>query len=142
VTGFPLPDLEFEPIRPYYAAAARGELAIPRCRDCNAWNWVPPERCRSCGSGSLAWVATRGIGTLFSWAVVERAWVKEFAHLAPYATGLVALDEDPAVRIVSLIVDCDPHGLRIDMPMRAVFRPLPFPDAGAEVPAPLFTPAT
>lgn len=138
---FPLPDTDWEPTRGFWAAAARGELAIPRCASCGRYAWYPPERCPRCGGGELPWTAVRGRGTLFSWAVVERALVKAFASRVPFVTGLVALEEDPAVRLVTNLVDCRPGDLRVDMPVRAVFRPLPFPDASREVVAPLFTPA-
>jgi uncharacterized OB-fold protein len=89
----------------------------------------------------MPWTRASGRGTLFSWAVVRRGWVAPFDALAPYAPALVALDEDPAVRLVTLLVDCEPGELRVDMPVRAVFRPLPFPTAPREVIAPLFAPA-
>jgi hypothetical protein len=73
---------------------------------------------------------------------VRRALWAPDAPFGPYATGLVALDEDPAVRLVTRIVDCDVDALRIDLPMRAVFHPLAYPrgDAAGSPVAPLFTP--
>ena len=82
-----------------------------------------------------------GRGTLYSWARVERALFKPFVSKSPYLTALVALDEDPAVRLVTNLVDCDSDALRIDMPVQVVFRPLTFPDTSREVVAPMFTPA-
>ena len=138
---FPLPDTEWPATREFWAAAARGELVIPRCADCGAWNWYPPERCRACESSELAWTPVSGRGTLFSWSVVRRALVKPFAAQVPYATGLVALEEDPKVRLVTTLVDCSLEDLRIDMPMTVVYRALDFPDVSREVVAPMFTPA-
>jgi uncharacterized OB-fold protein len=138
---FPLPDTDWEPLRPFWQAAAAGRLEIPRCTGCGAWNWYPPERCRACGGEQLPWTAVSGRGTVFSFAVVRRAWVEPFAGLAPYATGLVALAEDPALRVVTRFVDCDPERLRIDLPVHAVFRPLSFEGVPGEVVAPLFAPA-
>lgn len=139
--AFPLPDVEWEPLRPFWAAARRSELAIPRCEACGHWNWYPPERCRACDAAALAWTRVCGRGSLFSFAVVRRAWVKPFDRIAPYVTGLVALEEDPAVRVVSFVVDAAPEALRVDLPVRAVFRPLPLPEAPAGLIVPLFVPA-
>jgi uncharacterized OB-fold protein len=139
--AFPLPDVDWAPLRPFWAAAARHQLSIPRCSACGHWNWYPPERCRACGAPELGWSAVSGRGRLFSWAVVRRAWVKPFDRIAPYVTGLVALEEDPAVRVVSFVVDAAPEALRVDMPLRAVFRPLPLPDAPSDLIVPLFAPA-
>jgi uncharacterized OB-fold protein len=111
-------------------------LAIPRCGGCDAWCWYPAPACRACG-GALAWIPTRGHGTLFSFAVVRRALYEPFAALVPYATGLVALEEDPSVRVVTRLVDCDPDALRVDQPVRAVFRPL---EPRSPIVGPFFTP--
>ena len=113
--AFPLPDLEFEPTRGFWEAAQRESLEIPRCRACSAWSWYPPEACRACGADALDWVAVSGRGTLFSWCHVTRALFKAYAEKAPYVTGLVALEEDARVRLVTLLVDCDPDALRIDI---------------------------
>ncbi|NRA97828.1 MAG: OB-fold domain-containing protein [Planctomycetes bacterium] len=137
---FPFPDTDAPQTRPFWEAAAREELALPRCDACGRLNWYPPERCRACDKDALTWTPVSGRGTLFSWSVVERAWVKAFASHAPYAPGLVALDEDPSIRLVTRIVDCELAALRMEMPMRAVFRPLHFDGVSGEIIAPLFAP--
>jgi hypothetical protein len=135
---FPLPDTDWGPTREFWAAAARGELAVPRCDACQRWVWYPDGTCRFCGSRACTWTAVSGRGWLFSWSVVRRAFIPQLAADVPYVAGLVAIEEDPAVRIVTRIVDCDPARLRIDMPVRAVFRPLRFPGVPGEVTAPMF----
>jgi uncharacterized OB-fold protein len=137
---FPLPDLAWEPTRPFWEAAARGELVLPRCAGCGAWVWYPKPRCPGCGGETLPWSAASGRATLFSWAVVRRALVPAFAAEVPYVPGLVALAEDPAVRLVTRLVDCAPEALRVGMPVRVVFRSLRFPGVPGEVVAPLFAP--
>lgn len=136
----PLPDTEWPPTRPFFEAAARGELAIPRCAGCGAWVWYPRDDCPRCGGVHLPWTPVSGRGTLFSWAVVRRALWKPFAEKVPYVTGLVALEEDPAVRVVTTLVDCEPGDLRVDMPVRAVFRALAFRGAPRQVVVPMFAP--
>lgn len=140
MSGFPLPDTEWEPTRGFWEAAAREELQIPRCETCRELNWYPPERCRYCAGEELAWSRLSGRATLFSFTHVTRALFAAYASKAPYTTGLVVLDEDPRVRLVTLVVDSAPEKLRIDMPMEAVFRPLEFPDVPGTVIAPMFRP--
>jgi uncharacterized OB-fold protein len=78
---------------------------------------------------------------LFSWAVVERPFLPAFAAMVPFVTALVALEEDPAVRVVTILVDCDPGELTVDQPVVATFRPLRFPTVpDVEVIVPMFTP--
>ena len=139
---FPLPDAADELVGGFFAGAAHGELCIPRCVACTRWCWYPEPACPAC-AGRLEWSATSGRATLFSWAVVWRAFLPAFADIVPFVTALVALEEDPAVRIVTMIIDVDPERLRADLPVEAVFRPLRFPTvADREVMVPMFRPAS
>ncbi len=136
----PLPDPDFAPAAGFWDGAAAGELRIPRCSACGTWIWYPRATCPACSGTAIAWTATSGHGTLFSFAVVRRALWEPYAPFVPYATGLVALAEDPAVRIVTRFVGCDVDALRVDQPVHAVFAPLAFPGDPRRPVAPLFTP--
>ena len=138
---FPLPDVEWEPTRELWAGAARGELMLPRCTGCSRYVWYPDGACRFCGDKTLAWTRVSGRARLFSWSIVHRAFIPQLAELVPYVTGLVAIEEDPTVRLATFVVDCPHDALRIDMPMRVVFRTLRFTGVTGEVPAPFFAPA-
>lgn len=137
---FPLPDVDWEPTRPFWEAAARHELSLPRCGACGRYGWYPVGPCRDCGGEERCWTAVSGRGRLFSWSLVHRAFLPSFASWVPFVTGLVSLEEDERVRLPTLIVDCRAESLRIDMPVRAVFRALRFDGVQGSVVAPLFTP--
>jgi hypothetical protein len=138
---FPLPDVDWPPAAPFWAGAARGVLVMPRCTTCGTLNACGESRCRRCDASTFAWEELSGNGTLFSWTVVRRPFLPQFAEMVPFVTGLVALAEDPHVRLATRVVDADPGQLTVDMPVTVVFRPLRFPGVEREVPAPLFTPA-
>jgi uncharacterized OB-fold protein len=139
---FPLPDLSDERTAEYFAGAARGELMIPRCDACGRLVWYPEPRCPACDGESFTWTPVSGRGRVFSWTVVRRAFLPAFEEMVPFVTALVALEEDPAVRVVSYIVDVEPEALTADMPVRVVFRPLRFPTVpDRSVPVPMFVPA-
>ena len=135
---FPLPDVDDPLTAPYFAGAARGELMITRCDTCAEYVWYPQEACSVC-TGPLTWTAVSGTGTLFSWAVVRRAFLPAFADQVPFVTALVAIAEDPAVRLPTYLVDADPDSLRADEPVRVTFRPLSFSTVpGKSVIVPMF----
>ena len=138
---FPLPDLSWEPTAEFWAGAARGELRIPRCDSCGRLRWYPEEQCRHCEAEPMTWETMSGRGTLFSWVVVTHPFLAQFSDLVPFVPALVALDEDPSVRIPTRMVDCDPESLDYEMPVTVVFRPLTFTDVEGSVDAPLFVPA-
>ncbi len=139
---FPLPDPVDERTAGFFTAAARGDLAIPRCEGCGRLVWYPRPRCPHCGATSMPWTTLSGRGELFSWAVVRRAFLPAFEDRVPFVSGLVCVDEDPSVRVVTLVVDCEPATLAVGQPVRAVFRDLAFaPAPGDAVTVPMFVPA-
>jgi uncharacterized OB-fold protein len=79
-----------------------------------------------------------GRGRLFAWTVVRQAFLPQFKDEVPYVPALVALDEDPAVRLVTRVIDADPSRLVFDLPLQVTFRPLRFPGIAREVRAPFF----
>lgn len=136
---FPLPDVEDPLTADYFAGAARGELVVPRCESCGHWIWYPEPECPECG-GVPAWTVTSGRGRLFSWAVVQRPFLPAFAEMVPFVTALVALEEDPAVRLVTYVVAVDPADLAADLRLSVTFRALSFPTVpDHEVVVPMFT---
>ena len=140
-TEFPLPDTSWEPIREFWAGATREELVFPRCATCGRICWYPRERCRSCDGQSFAWAPVSGRGTLFSWVVVTHPFLPQFADLVPFAPALVALEEDPRVRLATRMIDCDLDALEFEMPVQVRFRPLTFAGVDGGGLAPLFVPA-
>lgn len=137
-TGFPLPDTGWAPLAPFWAAAAAGELRVPRCAACDHWHWYPSGPCPRCGEEQLEWTLLSGRGRVFSWVVVRHAFLPAFRDDVPFVSALVTPEEAPTVRLVTRIVDCDPGDVAIDAPVAVTFRPLRFPDVEGDVVAPLF----
>lgn len=136
---FPLPDVDDPLVAPFFAAAAHDELRITRCAACDRYVWYPTAQCGACG-GPLEWASVSGAGTLFTWVVVQRAFLPAFEAMVPFVTALIALDADPAVRLCSYLVDVDdPSALEADAPVDVVFRDLTFATVpGHSVRVPMF----
>lgn len=84
------------------ANAESGNLQIPQCSACSAWNWYPLPVCRACGGESFELKAVGRTGTLHSWTRVHRNFSGlEMPHL-PYIVALVSPDDAAGVKIVSL----------------------------------------
>jgi len=139
---FPLPDVDWPPTAPFWAAAAEGRFELPRCRSCGRLCWYPKESCSYCGDAALSWEPVAGRARLFSWVVVRNVFLPQYREKVPYVTGLVSLEEDPSVRLVTEVVDTDVDsgGLEFDQPMEVVFRPLRFAGVEGTVTAPLWRP--
>lgn len=117
----------------FWAATARGELAIQRCAACSRFQHPPRAVCGDCGGTDLAFTTVSGRGTVYSYTVVERAFLPELRPVVPYAIGLVDLDEGPRL-MTGLRIDAD--DLAIGLPVVATFVPVT-----AEVTLPFFVSA-
>lgn len=82
----------------FFEAAARGELAIRTCADCDSVLHVPVAYCRFCGSNATRWTATSGWGRLHSWTVVTHQ--VHASYPVPYTVVLVDLEDRASVRLV------------------------------------------
>ncbi len=108
-----------EEMRPFYAAAARGELVVQRCGGCGALRFPARPLCTACLSTASEWIPVSGRGEVFSFTVMHQVYHPGFATEVPYAVVIVQLAEGP--RMVSNLVGVDPHAIRIGMPARVVF---------------------
>lgn len=126
----PVPDAA---TAPYWDAAARHRLALPRCEDCGRFHFYPRTLCPHCGSSRLTWAEVGGRGNVFSVSVLHQGPSAAFKDDLPYALAIIELEEGPT--LMSHVVDCDPHAVAIGMPVEVDFR-----DFG-EIALPVFRPA-
>lgn len=140
--SFPLPDTDWEPTREYWAAAERSELRIPRCTSCDTWIWYPKENCPACGASEMRWDQLSGRATLFSYVVVNHAFLPQYRGLSPFLPALVVPEEAPTIRLTTRLIESEPSKLEMDMPLEVIFTPLTFEGVQGEVIAPLFRPVT
>lgn len=114
---------------PYQEGVRRGELRVQRCSETGRLVFPPRERSPFAPHAGLVWTAVSGRGTIWSFAVPHPPLLPWYAERAPYNVILVALDEDPSVRMVGNLVasedggigDVDPATIEIGAPVRAVF---------------------
>lgn len=83
-----LPDAE-----PYWAGLEQEQLKYQRCADCALAVWPAHSHCPHCGSRSLDWQVSKGLGTIYSFSTVARGPTPVWASLVPYTVGFVALEE-------------------------------------------------
>jgi uncharacterized OB-fold protein len=113
--------------QPFWDAAAEGKLLIKKCSACGEPHFYPRTHCPFCFSDKTEWLQASGQGTVYTYSVMRRAPV-------PYAIAYVTLAEGPTV--MTNIVDCDLDSIRIDQPVKLVFKP-----SEGGPPVPMFTPA-
>jgi uncharacterized OB-fold protein len=125
-----LPDLDDETSAPFWAGTARGELLVQTCASCGAHRMPPRPMCPACRSLDHDWVASSGIGTIWSFAVPHPPLLPAYAQLAPYNVIVVALEDDPSIRFVGNLLaradgpinEIDPATITIGERVRVTFQ--------------------
>ncbi|MEE4496220.1 Zn-ribbon domain-containing OB-fold protein [Streptomyces sp. BE230] len=115
------------PALAYAEGLAAGELRFQHCTDCEQAVFYPRVLCPHCGSESLQWRTSAGLGTVYATTVIHKRGTD------PYNVALVDLDE--GFRMMSRVEGSAPEDVTIgtrvgvtviteDEAPLAVFRPL------------------
>ena len=121
-----------EETAPFWEGARNGELRVQQCAETGRLIF-PPRPMSPWGQHSEStWTTVSGRGTIWSFVVPHPPLLPQFAKLAPYNVILVALDEDPTIRLVGNLVareggvinEVDPATIEIGAPVRVVFERL------------------
>jgi acetyl-CoA acetyltransferase/uncharacterized OB-fold protein len=102
----------------FWTSGAEGELRFQYCAECERYLHPPGPACPSCG-GDLSIRGVSGRAVVVGVTVNHQQWLPEMP--TPYIIGLVAIDEDPLVRLTTLIVNCDPEDVCIGLPVEVQF---------------------
>jgi uncharacterized OB-fold protein len=127
---FLLPDVEDPDAAEFWAGCGRGELLVQTCASCGLRRMPPRPMCPRCRSLKLRWEEMSGRGTIWSFIVPHPPLLPAYRELAPYNVIVVALDEDPTLRMVGNLVErpdgsineVDPATIRIGDAVRVVFQ--------------------
>jgi uncharacterized OB-fold protein len=125
---FLLPEPD-EDSQPFWDGCARGELLVQACAQCGRRRIPPRPMCAWCRSFESTWERMSGRATVWSYVVSHPPLLPAYAAVAPYNVVVVALDEDPALRLVGNVVEgpdaplnsVDPATLTIGAPVEVVF---------------------
>ena len=120
--------------RPYWEAAARRELRIPRCADCGKYHFYPRPACPYCSSTQFEWILCSGLGTVYSYTIVHKAPSPAFEADVPYVVAIIELAEGP--HLMSNVVGVRPSEVCVGQRVRVDFREV---EAGMRIP--VFVPA-
>ena len=103
----------------FWEGTRQGELRLQRCDACRHVYFPPRPFCPKCAHRSVTVIRASGRATLYSYVIHHRP-VPGFEP--PYSIAVVELEERP--RMMTNIVNAPqtPEALRLDMPVRVVFR--------------------
>ena len=102
----------------FWTSGSEGVLRFQHCESCDRFLHPPGVVCSRCG-GVPAVKNVSGRGTVVGVTVNFQPWLPDME--VPYAIGLVAIEDDPLVRLTTLIVDAEPDDVVIGMPVAVQF---------------------
>ncbi len=95
----------------FWTSGADGHLRIQRCTACATLVHPPVPICPVCRSRDSEPSVVSGRGSVVGYTVNEHRWHPDFDP--PYVIAVVALAEDPDVRLTTSIVGCEPSAVHI-----------------------------
>jgi acetyl-CoA acetyltransferase/uncharacterized OB-fold protein len=124
----------------FWASGEDGRLRVQHCTACGALQHPPVPACRACGADDLDVRPVSGRGVVQSCTTNVQPWSAD--QPTPFVVAVVALDEDPRIRLTTNVVGCDPAEASIGMRVRVVFEHVedvwvPLFEPAGEPPAPL-----
>lgn len=123
-----LPPID-EDCAPFFEGCRQGELRMQQCAETRRLIFPPRPMSPWAPRVKPVWTRVSGRGTIWSFVVPHPPLLPPFSELAPYNVILVALKEDPRVRLTgnllpregAAIGELDPAAIEIGAPVRAVF---------------------
>lgn len=124
----PLPEIN-DVNRPYWDAACRGELKLPKCDACGNCFFPPRAWCPHCFSNAIGWVPAIGLATIVSFSKLYAAPFEGYVSEFPYVLATVKLAERP--QMMANIVNCDPDTIAVGATVKVTFEER---DEGIKIP--------
>ena len=114
---------------PFFEGCRAGELRMQQCAETGRLIFPPRPMSPWAPHTAPSWTRVSGRGTIWSFVVPHPPLLPGFDTLAPYNVILVALDEDPTVRLVGNLLPregaeinaLDPATIEIGARVRVVF---------------------
>ncbi|WP_427925095.1 thiolase C-terminal domain-containing protein [Streptomyces sp. cg40] len=118
----------------FWTSGADGTLRVLRCTGCARLLHPAVEFCPDCGAGEPVVASVSGQGTVVACTLDRHPFSPEFPP--PYVVAVVALAEDPRIRLTTNVVGCDPEDVTVGLAVRVRFARVD------DVWLPLFEPST
>ena len=120
ISQMPLPIDQWT--QPFWDAAARHELVIPRCAACKTWHWPPAPFCPKCRSQEQEWLPA-GPARLYSFSIVHRPGPTPEEPSQLIVPGLVEFPEAGGMRFVAAIVESEVDDITIGAALSVSWTP-------------------
>ena len=105
-------------IEQFYKFVSKRRLMAAKCRECGAMLLPPRPMCPNCFSSHMEWIELKNTGELLTYTVIHIS-PRQFKSLAPYAVGIVRLEDGP--KLPGIIRDIELEGISVGMSLEVGF---------------------
>jgi uncharacterized OB-fold protein len=105
-------------IEQFYKFIAQGKLMAGKCNNCGKIHLPPRPLCDNCYHQTFTWTQVPNKGTLLTYTVIHVA-PEQFQHLAPYAVGIIQLEN--GAKLPGMITNVPHDQLKIGMNLTVDF---------------------
>lgn len=95
----------------HLAALAEGRFLVPQCVACSRPWWPPRSACPRCQSSDFHWIDMPRELSLFTYTVVHRTPLGDFADLVPFPVGILE-DQSGDIQVIGRL-DAPPDSFAI-----------------------------
>ena len=103
----------------FWTSGADGRLRFQRCADCGTLRHPSGPSAAPAGPTRPRWPRSSGRGVVQSCTTNYQQWSPDYP--VPYSVAVVAIEEDPRIRLTTNIVGCAPDEVVIGMRVRVRF---------------------
>ena len=112
----PVPNLDNQE---FWDQCRQHRLVLRRCLDCRSFYHPPSPNCPECASSNLEWVESQGKGKVYTYVITRQPVNPAFRERLPW--GVVEVELEEGVHLISNLVDCDADDIEIGMEVEVVF---------------------
>jgi uncharacterized protein len=105
---------------PFWEGCREGRFLLHTCGICGKAYW-PASRCLNHGNEAMAWVESKGIGTLYTYTILHKAYTSNMKDKVPYMVGVIQLAEGPFFH--SNVMGCAIEDVHVGMQLQARMEP-------------------
>jgi len=105
-------------IESFYKFVGEGKLMAAKCNKCGDVLLPPKPICSKCLTKDLSWVEVKNKGKLLAFTVIHVS-PAQFQSMAPYALGIVKLDDGP--NLIGMIRGIETNKIKIGMNLTVDF---------------------
>jgi hypothetical protein len=116
---YPIPDIDAPDFATFWSGCVNEKLILPVCSG-DHFVWPPRPRCTLCRAAVVGSKEVVGRGRVYSWTVVHRSSLLEFAGSDPFVVAIISLAIPQTVRFVGRWIG-EPDDIVMGMDAEVVF---------------------